>query len=395
MNPGLFTNLQIINCTNTPLATSGVSSYQMSSWFPGNNPLLNARTYSQNPSSYLLQFLSGDDEGDDAGNITMVWGAYNFLLYGGSNASGHYIQLRDISPSDTFVIGVVATGSWPTSAESASSITWSSSNVSSVDFGSLTVPGTTQQALAIVDLSQIYPLAPLGDVPSYQQIQQAIQSNQLSAQQAEDLWLQVSAYTQIMPPSLTYSLSDVVFANSPPTETSQDTVFSTQVEFDTGTYTNTFTITNTYENSVTLTTDTVWSFGAEIEIDVPLSFLPGVTFNTSFEAGSSEASVTTQNQSQQFSQEIELSVPGTYQINGFLSIDDDFTTTYTGTLLVIGSLLGIPINGTVLSALIMTQGWNIPPASTIVNPVSVTATVLGSVTGNIAFNGRFTETKLS
>lgn len=191
MIPDAFTNLQVINCTNQQLLTTGISSYQMASWFPPFE--VNAQSYS--PTSYLLQFSRGTGDEDDAGNLTMNFGPTNFLVYGGStSASGHYIDLRDFSPSPpwAFVLGLVTNGSWPTTSESAINIGWFP--FSYLNLGPLAAPDSTDfanKALAIVDLSQIY------SSTLATQVQQEIVANTLTPQQTEDLWGLVSINTQI------------------------------------------------------------------------------------------------------------------------------------------------------------------------------------------------------
>lgn len=403
MTPDAGTNLQIVNCTNTPLTFSTIPAYQMASW-PG--PDFPAVPAGSSAGTTLLQFERGEGDENDAGQLTISWGSnLSALLYGGStNTSGHYIQLRNLPSSTSCVIALVVDGMWPASWTGASSIQWFSLNPGpgSIDLGPLAAnplanPAVPfqQKAIAIVDLSQIYPETATGNVPSYSSVQAAIQSRTLTLPQQVDLWAEVAAYTRTVSPTLTYSLTNLVMGNNTPTPNS--TVASSldlTVSFDSGTFTHTFTFTNTYDNSVTLTTDTTWTFGASVEVNSPLPFLPGATFTSSFAAGSTEATFASQNTSQQFSAVVHLDVPGRYQIVGFFNVVDDYTTTFTATLLVTGTLSNLPINGTVLFALASADGWNIAPKNTVIAANSVTAAVSGTVTGNFAVTGFVQETRL-
>lgn len=200
MTPDVFTNLRILNCTNFPLDTSDVGSYQMQSWFPSTSPLVTPQSYSP---PYLLQFLRGEGDEDDAGNINFLIDTFvvAFLYAGSAGNSAHYMQVTFTSPGASFplAIGLITTADWPQSSEFSSLINWSLPPVSPgqvINLGALAVPGTNQgnpnMALAIVDLSQIYSQAEVST------IQNAIQGNTLTTPQLEDLWSKVSSYTQIV-----------------------------------------------------------------------------------------------------------------------------------------------------------------------------------------------------
>jgi hypothetical protein len=198
MTPNVYTNLRILNCTSFPLETSDVSFYQMNSTLPTTSPLLGPKSYS---TTYLLQFTQGVGDETDSGNVNFMIETDSIaVLYAGSTEeSGHYMQVTLKTPGASFPLafGLVTTADWPQSSELSSLVSWYVPPVG-VNLGDLAVPGIDigpNKALAIVDLSQIYPQA---DVNT---IQSAIQGNTLATQQVEDLWTKVSNYTQIVPSS--------------------------------------------------------------------------------------------------------------------------------------------------------------------------------------------------
>jgi hypothetical protein len=202
MTPDIYTNLRFLNATNLSLNTNDVGSYQMTWNFPTNSPLLGPQSYSQ---PYLLQFLRGAGDEDDAGNANIMIETFPIaFLYGGSAPnSAHYLQITLTSPGPTFLfaVGVVTTADWPQSVELSSLVNWlvpPTSPGQVVNLGPLAVPGTNagspNMAIAFVDLSQIFPQ----DASTFQN---AIQGNTLTTQQVESLWTQVSNYSQIVPSS--------------------------------------------------------------------------------------------------------------------------------------------------------------------------------------------------
>lgn len=202
MTPDVYTNLRFLNATNFSLDTNDVNNYQTIWNFPTTSPLLNPKSYSP---PYLLQFLRGVGDEDDAGNANILIETFPIaFLYGGSTGdSAHYLQITLTSPGPTFsfAVGVVTTADWPQSVELSSLINWlvpPTSPGQVVSLGPLAVPGinagSPNMAIAFVDLNQIYP-------QDASTIQNAIQGNTLTTQQVEDLWTKVSNYTQIVPSS--------------------------------------------------------------------------------------------------------------------------------------------------------------------------------------------------
>lgn len=418
MTPDAYANLRILNCTNLTLGCSNVGSYQMSSWFPvppsQPAPLVQPQSSSQ---QYLLQFLRGAGDNDDAGNLNINLGAGSppntiVFLYGGSASnSAHYLQVtmasEIIPPSSAspggpapgpFVIGLIPNGDWDTTSSSGwSTVNWYPVSGQTIGLGDLGVAGSGQivpKVIAIVDLGQLY-------LPSNATtIAKAISANALESSQAQDLWVQVSAYCGLSNDiNLKYNIPDLTWTNTPPAQTSQDIVQKFTYTFDSGTVTHTFGFTSSYENSISFTADQTWSLGAEIGFETSIPFLPNASLNGSFQAGSSETSTTMEKQDYTFQQEITFEEPGSYLIEAYLNVDNNYQTNFTGTLTVTGTFGGAPLTGSVLSSILKdpgrNQGWQISSQNMTVNPTSVTAAVSGTVQATVAFSGGLTETKIS
>ena len=397
MSNGAYSNLTVINCTSQGLQAAG-GQYQMNSWFglPGGSipsPLVAL----QSNAMFPLIFFSGSFDEDDSAwlNINVGNVGNSGIAYVRATTNSHSVHDITVTlqncqtTSGPYIAGVALSNDWNTSG--ASGITWySCASTPTIDLGS----PSCNQAIAFVDLSLYYSPAVANTILV------AIQNNSLSTAQLADLWTQTTGLGNVVSPVLSYALSNFTVQNTQPVPGTQQVVTTETVSFDSGTYTHTFSFLATYTNQVTLTSSTTWSFGASVDFDTDLPFLSSVTFSGSFEAGSSTATAQGSAYEYCITDTITLSVPGVYLISGYLNINDDYTSPFTATLTVQGSLSNstIPLNGMILANILMNtsrnQGWAMA-GSMQIGSNEVVVPVSGTVSGNLALGGGCSEQKLS
>lgn len=198
MTPDAWSNLQFINCTEFDLQSGAGGSnegffnqYQMSSWFgfpTAPNPVVAAGS----TNTYMLQFLRGVGDQDDAADIQINLGNGNnaaanvvWLQARSNTNSSHYFQAKVQGPSQAghgpFVIAVTPRGPWPT--HDASTLTWYASGQTAP----MGAPDDTQ-CLAIVDLGLFFP-------PDLnQQFCNLMRAGSLSSNDSGEIWYQVQHY---------------------------------------------------------------------------------------------------------------------------------------------------------------------------------------------------------
>jgi hypothetical protein len=172
MNPGAYTNLQIVNATaqdlvngtNPPPGIPSFSAYQMYGWFnypaAPPYPLVPAKT----AIVYPIQALEGVGDEDDAANLLVNLDdpgnadANIFYLYAGSDSdSAHYVQAVPLAPSGPLlVLGAYPDGPLPSAT--AAAVQWSTTLVGELPI-SLGVMPLGDQALVVADLAVLFPLA--------------------------------------------------------------------------------------------------------------------------------------------------------------------------------------------------------------------------------------------
>ena len=170
MNPGPYSNLQIVNATAQHLVKGNVSppnipswgAYQMWAWFnsPGAPPvpIVPAKT----AMLYPIQALSGVGDEDDAANLLLNFNDANnasanvLALYAGSDSdSAHYLQATPLSPNGSLVVAGVSIASLLTSA-TAATVQWYSTLVKEPVIP-LGVFPNGDQSLVVADLAFLFP----------------------------------------------------------------------------------------------------------------------------------------------------------------------------------------------------------------------------------------------
>jgi hypothetical protein len=195
MNPGPYSNLQIVNATAQHLVTGSVpppntpafNAYQMWAWFnwPGAPPvpIVPART----AMLYPVQALSGVGDEDDAANLLLNFNdpsnasANVLALYAGSDSdSAHYLQATPLSPNGSLVVAGVCAGSLLATA-SATSVQWFPT-LNGFPVIAIGVFPNADQSLVVADLSVLFPQ------PQSIEIFDSIVTNSLSAADQQTLY---------------------------------------------------------------------------------------------------------------------------------------------------------------------------------------------------------------
>jgi hypothetical protein len=177
MNPGPYSNLQIVNATAQHLVTGSVppantpafNAYQMWAWFnwPGAPPvpIVPAKT----AMLYPIQALTGDGEGDDAANLLLNFNdpsnasANVLALYAGSTAQpSHYLLATPLSPDGSLVVAGVSAGSLLTSA-TPTSVQWLTTQINGQVISLGAFPNANQ-SLVVADLSFLFQQPQAGEI---------------------------------------------------------------------------------------------------------------------------------------------------------------------------------------------------------------------------------------
>lgn len=196
MDPDVYSDLQIVNCTTEPLysGTGGegfFNQWQMYSWFnfpKAPSPLVAVR----DTATFRLQFKRGVGDQDDGADIQINVGKGNarannitWFKARSDNRSAHFMQADVQNPSlpnmGPFAVATVQSGVFP--LDRPDKLKWSAYNqIARLD------PSNGDQCLAIVDLRTILPT----DVA--EKIWTIIITGKLSSNDAASLWLGVKHY---------------------------------------------------------------------------------------------------------------------------------------------------------------------------------------------------------
>lgn len=201
MTPDVYANLTILNVTPVDLTAGNggdnagfFHEYQMCAWFgapdaSAPSPVAPAR----GQATYLLQFLRGVGDEDDAANMQINAGTENigaenvvWLQARSADNSAHYIQAvvqHGNAHGGPYVIAFTPSGAWPSSISGVGQLQWAGP-------GNTITTGTpcTDQTLAVIDLAALFPATVAAAYA------QTISAGQLSVTDAEVIWYGVMKF---------------------------------------------------------------------------------------------------------------------------------------------------------------------------------------------------------
>jgi hypothetical protein len=402
-------HVQFVNATQEPLVIGtpppgfqSFGSYQMEAWF-ADLPAPSVLAPSGGKGSGFAQALRGVGDEDDSANLPVSLGnatdanASLFQYFAASAPnSAHFMYLTGSPGSSVprrIALGIASETTFEATAPAQ--VQWYQLGTQTIQLG---FPAAL--ALAVVDLDQIY------DPQAAGVIYQEIGTGTLSGDQSLDLYAQVIGYSYPELTSLDYELVDVNFANaSTPAPSSRAFINSADVTIPPGaSATHHVSIGGSVSSTVSLSSSTTWGVGVEVGFSIPLPFASiEAKVTGSFEYQSGEAAETTVDIAMTVEEDVTLE-PGEWTVTAYADMATDYTTSFTGTLSVMGTIsvpavsIGAhPLNGTVLTSIMSNPARN---AGSQAGPFSpgpnlTSAPVSGTLSGSFAVHSELITTAVA
>jgi len=254
--------------------------------------------------------------------------------------------------------------------------------------------------VTLVDLEKVY------DPITASHVYGSIGAGTLSAQQSTDLYAHVIGFSYPSLTTLDFALTDVTFPNPPtPSTTSKSVIGKDFITIPNDvTVTRKVSFDQQFQSSISVSSSTTWAIGTEVKVSLPLPLSPSAKATASVQFNGQHAAETDVITTVSLAESVRVQGPGRFEIVGFVEFADNYTATFTGDLMVTGTIdvpaarVGVkPLNGTVLFNLMNNPSRN---AGSHAQPFTigagnVTASVTGTLNGTMAYTTDLTVARLT